>query len=423
MAPKEREIFHRTFTGLSTDSDSSDEVSRDGDKKVLPKRRQSHRTTAALMIVLGAVALWTNGQNILNSLPIPKDRVMRDTTSGPAVPPNAMAACLLLFDDNLSLVEWLAYNFHTMPLRHVIVLTDPRSKESPVPILERWSNVSLMTWELWDETHVFPSPESLQTLRDQGDLVKLHRARQSYFYAQCMRELKLRSKNDNQDEWVILTDVDEYVTINPRVSQKGHKLYQPHVNTTLTPPGSILSFLRQQPKSPPSCFHMARRDMVSKESSLDEISVGVPSFMNAQDYFSTRWRHQSHRKITGKCLVNLAKLHYNDLPIQTPKQGHIALTGFRCPQIRPKEFYTMETTTLVVNHYLGTKVQYQHRDDPRRDRTNEGFDQKQNQPTTVQDTARSWLEGFVSQVGQEQASRLLAGAGSTNVGQQHGTEQ
>lgn len=411
MALKETNVFYRNGSSLSNCSDDSKAMTKDGGKKAALKRRPSHKTAAAVVLMLLATVLWTNGGNIMNTQPTA--RIIRDTTVGPAVPPDAMAACLLLFDDNLSLVEWLAYHYHTMPLRHVIVLTDPRSTESPIPILERWANASLLTWEFWDETRVFPTPESLQSLRDQGDLVKLHRARQGYFYGQCMRELKLRSKNVNQDEWVLLTDVDEYVTINPRVAEEGHKLYQPHVNTTLTPPGSILTFLREQTKAPPACVHMARRDMVSKESTVDEISVGVPSFMDATQYFTTRWRHQSHRKITGKCLVNLAKLRYQDLPIQTPKQGHIALTGFRCPQLRPKEFYTMENTALAVNHYLGTKTQYQHRDDPRRDRTNAGFDRKQNQPTTVQDTARSWLKGFVMQVGRERALKLLAGAGKS----------
>ena len=114
-------------------------------------------------------------------------------------------------------------------------------------------------------------------------------------------------------------------------------------------------------------------------------------------------------------MVNLATLRYQDLPVQTPKQGHIALTGFRCPQFRPREFYTMENSALAVNHYLGTKAQYQHRDDPRRDRTNSGWVTKQQQPTTVQDTARSWLEGFVAQVGRKQAVKLLAGAGNANA--------
>jgi hypothetical protein len=401
----------------------------------------------------------------------------------PLVPfPNAMAACLLMFDDNLSLVEWLAYHYHTMPLRHVIVLTDPRSTESPIPILERWQTLGLLTYEYWDETRVFAhDPQVLHDLYQQGDLIQLHRARQGHFYGQCMRELKLRwqstqtlqhsslhmmrpssssssaavisasasmastlettatpgttttmlrkqqqqqplfynnadSNNDNSnDAWVILTDVDEYVTINPRIADSHHKLYRPYQATTsLTQPGTILQFLQQEQRQhkPQACIHMARRDMVSnQESTMEEISVGVPDYIDPTTLFTTRWRYQSHRKITGKCLVNLNHVPYTGLPIQTPKQGHVPLAHGYCPHWYAKQRYTMNDTPLVVHHYLGTQEQYQHRDDPRRDRTNAGFDSKQQYPTSLQDDTRTWLQGFIDQVGKDIAVRLLQGAG------------
>ena len=332
---------------------------------------------------------------------------------GPAIPADAMAACLILFDDNLSLTEWLAYHYHVMPLRHVIVLTDPRSTESPVPILERWSG--FLTYELWEESRVFAhDPERLQELRAAGDLVQLHRARQGHFYGQCMKELKERGKHNDHDQWLVLTDVDEYITINPRVAEQSHKLYRPHQTFNLTESGSVLTFLQQEKKEPPACLHMARRDMVSKESSLEKINAGVPDFLDATAFFTTRWRHQSQRRITGKALVNLAAIRYTDIPIQTPRQGHVPLQRY-CPSWRAKYRYDMENTPLVVHHYLGTQAQYQHRDEGRRDRTDAGFENKQNQPTTVQDSVRSWLAGFVESVGRERAAQLLAGAGHLGV--------
>jgi len=76
----------------------------------------------------------------------------------------------------------------------------------------------------------------------------------------------------------------------------------------------------------------------------------------------------------------------------------------------------MENTPLVVHHYLGTQTQYQHRDDPRRDRTTDGFTKKQQYPTEVRDTVRSWLTGFVRDVGPEVAATLLDGAGTIGGG-------
>ena len=383
-----------------------------------PKRRTTHRNVACFAFFLAVLLVWMTGGELQTGNWSSMAQVSdTDLTNGPPVPPRAMAACLLMFDDNLSLVEWLAYHYHTMPLRHVIVLTDPRSTESPLPILQRWDG--LMTYEYWNEERVFQKdPETLEHLRRQGDLVKLHRARQGHFYAQCMRELKLRSQKQEQengcyDQWLILTDVDEYVTINPRIADPHHNLYRPHQNTTLNSPGSIYEFLQHEKRQPPACLHMARRDMVSKESSMEEISVGVPSFLDPTVFFTTRWRHQSHRKITGKCLVNLALVPYRDLPpFETPRQGHVPLAarGY-CPNFRAKDRYTMENTPLVVHHYLGTQAQYQHRDDPRRDRTTDGFARKQQQSTTVQDDTRTWLQGFVAQVGRKKAAQLLQGAG------------
>ena len=398
--------------------------------------RRQWRSSTLVLVACVLVLCWTaycqhalhqgHSSRIATTL-----RQNKDTTVGPAVPRDSVAACLLLFDDNLSLVEWLAYHYHTLQLRHVIVLTDPRSTQSPVSILERWSasntdqtnSDSLLTWELWDETRVFPSTQELQQLKAKNDLVQLHRKRQGYFYGQCLRELKQRSQVNTanqqhslqippKDEWVLLTDVDEYVAINPRIEQPHHKLYRPNQDSLLAKPGSVLDFLRNEQDQPP-CYHMARRDMVSLESSPLEINVGVPPFLNASHFYTTRWRHQSDRRITGKCLVNLAPLAYTDLPIRAPRQGHVPLT--QCPTYGPKYYINMENSPLIIHHYLGTQAQYQYRDDPRRDRTGDGFVQKQNQPTTVRDNLRSWLGGFVKQVGPQRAQQLLAGAGSLQV--------
>lgn len=347
-----------------------------------------------------------------------------DLPSGPPFPKDATAACLLMFDDNLSLVEWIAYHYHTMRLRHVVLLTDPRSTESPVPILERWKTQGL-TYEYWDdEARVFPSTAILQGLREAGDLVQLHRHRQSYFYARCMRELKERRQSSSaaddddssSDQWLLLTDVDEYVALNPHATEPSHRLYRPRLrgNVTYAPADAIWDFLRDEERLP-ACLHMARRDMVSRESTRDDVNAAVPSSLNATAFYTTRWRHQSARRITGKCLVNLRAVRREEIPLQSPRQGHVPLPR-HCPSWGPKYFYTTDNTVLIVHHYLGTQTQYQYRDDPRRDRTTGGFAEKQRYPTRVQDTLRSWLPGFVAQVGEDEAQRLLQGAGTLGGG-------
>ena len=41
-------------------------------------------------------------------------------------------------DDNHRLMEWMAYHYHVLPLRYMIVVVDPRSKTSPSSIFNEW---------------------------------------------------------------------------------------------------------------------------------------------------------------------------------------------------------------------------------------------------------------------------------------------
>ena len=43
-------------------------------------------------------------------------------------------------DDNFRLDEWLAYHYHAMKLRYVVLNVDPFSRTSPSPVIERWNN-------------------------------------------------------------------------------------------------------------------------------------------------------------------------------------------------------------------------------------------------------------------------------------------
>jgi hypothetical protein len=44
----------------------------------------------------------------------------------------------LSMDDNHRLMEWMAYHYHVLPLRYMIVVVDPRSKTSPSSIFNEW---------------------------------------------------------------------------------------------------------------------------------------------------------------------------------------------------------------------------------------------------------------------------------------------
>ena len=57
-------------------------------------------------------------------------------------------ACLILKDDNDILPEWIAYHYTMLPLRYLVVMPDPKSRQSPKEILTQWDGTDLNYW-IW----------------------------------------------------------------------------------------------------------------------------------------------------------------------------------------------------------------------------------------------------------------------------------
>jgi hypothetical protein len=65
-------------------------------------------------------------------------------------PLESFGACLLIKDDNHLLIEWLAFHYHTLPLRDLTVLIDSGGKTSPMGLLDRWKG--RMNIQVWNDT-------------------------------------------------------------------------------------------------------------------------------------------------------------------------------------------------------------------------------------------------------------------------------
>lgn len=63
---------------------------------------------------------------------------------------DGLSACLLVNDENPRLPEWLAYHYHVLPLRSIIVAVDPVSRQQPNEILYRWPRMG-MEVEIWQD--------------------------------------------------------------------------------------------------------------------------------------------------------------------------------------------------------------------------------------------------------------------------------
>jgi len=100
------------------------------------------------------------------------------------------AGCLMIMDDNHFLVEWLAYHYFTMPLRHLTVMIDPKSRTSPQEIFDRWKGkieFDVVNWTypgvLAPVTPAVPANETA---------VRHYLGRQHKFYEDCMKNYKLK---------------------------------------------------------------------------------------------------------------------------------------------------------------------------------------------------------------------------------------
>lgn len=280
-----------------------------------------------------------------------------------------ISACLLVMDDNHFLIEWLAYHYFVLPLGHLIVAVDPRSRTHPQAILGRWRNEFII--DLWKdddfssageqreaETHVkLTFGKELQ--HTQPDLI-VHRARQRLFYYKCMKHLKEIGK-----DWVLLTDTDEFMHVNyPTTTTLG--LNAPSMDQR----GSVMTFLEKERLRPDHnlsspCIQIPRIRYGAVESDWTEIRRHVPAGFNASQFLTLRWRKHAnpenhYQNKISKTLLDLSRIDWDMLvPVDSIHRPVRMFCGHRRLYIQSQD------QVFLINHYLGTWEQYSYRNDSR----------------------------------------------------------
>lgn len=198
------------------------------------------------------------------------------TTPPPARGPMSSSSsfCLLIKDDNDILPEWIAYHYHVMNMRRLIVAVDPDSETSPGDVLEKWGRTATakagggtgyggdgsdglfdLDYTLWNDEDYMPEyfwrekdynrvpnnlgksvtvdPKTNLTMSEwhrgadfenttqeevKADLQRVnnHRFRQKTFVSQCYSKLKKENRT-----WTIHIDTDEYMVVNPLLRATG----------------------------------------------------------------------------------------------------------------------------------------------------------------------------------------------------------
>lgn len=242
-----------------------------------------------------------------------------------ATTPNydSFSACLLTMDDNHFLIEWLAYHYHTLPLRYLIVAVDPKSKTSPTAIFQKWRTHGMVIEQWSDQDYFYPITQHNLTRKKFPKLsyaTNLHRLRQVTFYEQCMKRLKEQGQT-----WTILIDTDEYLAFNTHTEK--------HLNTTVQTPGAFLTFIQQELTKQenetklrtrfqkPPCIMIPRLRYGSKESTTQQIFQNIPSNLNASAFVTLRWRKHAPlnnikvNRVT-KAIVDVSQIPFDEIIVR-----------------------------------------------------------------------------------------------------------
>ena len=361
---------------------------------------------------------------------------LEDPIPNPPVPDghNTFAQCLLVMDDNHRLIEWMAYHYHVLPLRYMIVTVDPRSQTSPEWIWNRYRQlgVYIETWhdsDFWrSSSKPIPANATLQLKRDR------HRGRQKFFYRQCLIALKKANRT-----WVALHDSDEYLLYNHKGGdgyadweakmQARHEQSQLHghkkrLKPSQTPPttaaqGALIQYIRQEQEAgldyyQSPCLGVPRLMFGAAPSTDAELHRQVPpNYWNRLDHLDTLfYRHHAPRNdfvknALGKVLIDVSRVDMEHTPPFMSLHRPIK-------KLCSAPWHDDWESGLRINHYLGSWESYSFRDDSRRgfERSLEQWEYKAStNGALTDDNIRPWLQGLVESEGATNAAHMLEGAG------------
>jgi hypothetical protein len=345
-----------------------------------------------------------------------------------------VAACLLIKDDNAILNEWIAYHYHTVNLRHLIVAVDPSASQTPPDaIFKKWTAATNLQVTVWNDTSFMPESflqDGLVPRRFRSDLsIAQHRFRQVTFLSACLK----RAQSD-QHAWTMHIDSDEYVVVNPIMLQQEQESNTNNKNMDMdstwriplaATAGSIVTVLRQvqedavrsrQANYP--CLSMPRLLFGSVQD--NEPAVAASNSLHSSALLhatrplleTLRWRYHAdfddtERNAQPKVMVDVSNVPVEDSMFRRAFSIHRPSKTL-CRRMGQIDMRSFQRYPLAVHHYLGTWDRYAQRHDVRRSR--EAYETKahvHSQGTAADDWILSWLDGFVAVHGLELTTTLL----------------
>lgn len=366
-----------------------------------------------------------------------------------------VTACLLIKDDNDLLNEWIAYHYHVLDMRYIVLAVDPSSLTSPQPLLQHWGQVTSEMGDplhtlIWNDTDYMPNDflqkgyhiapkfingdakaskwhegtEDEATVIQDNLRIANHRFRQVTFVSACLRHVR----NENRT-WAIHIDTDEYVVINPVLRQKQKELRSNvSIPKDLQQPSTVIHFLQDiidrdshlRTKANYPCVSMPRllfgsvedKQIEEKEENIQaRLPAGLLNNATLSLQLETlRWKYHTNytdkdRNAQPKVIIDVSKVPLTDEMFK-PKPFSIHRPSKRlCRRIDQLDFYAVDKFPLSLNHYLGTWERYMARNDTRR--SERAYKFKASVHDGKDGWIASWIEGFVQRVGLNRAIKLL----------------
>jgi Glycosyl transferase family 2 len=353
--------------------------------------------------------------------------------------PDTFSACMLIKDDNDLLNEWLAYHYHVLNLRYLLVAVDPSSTTSPTPIFDKWRRLTDLKIVEWSDRNFMPKSflrngyyippnlmdgdatkskwheghEGAEKVKADNVQIANHRFRQVTFLASCFRHMRKRKKT-----WTMHIDTDEFVVVNPLLRNTTQANVQMIHIPEIQEKGSILQVvqqfyqdttMRQQFNYP--CVTMPRLLFGSVEFA-DNFTIpdDMPSYFNSSMLETIRWQYHTdyddlNRNAQPKVIVDVSAVARRSDLFRKPFSIHRPSRKL-CRRIDQLDFRQVQHYPITVNHYTGSWERYHSKNDTRR--SERAYHAKAHVGAGQNDHWMSpWLSGFVQQAGSERAKELL----------------
>lgn len=373
------------------------------------------------------------------------------------IPPNSMAACMMMGDDEIRLLEWIAYHYTVLPLGYLIIGLDPKAEKEGATdtILDRWRSkikIDVLRHDNWvtleDDKGWNRPPMDYKTRKYHGWWLEknssyywesVHHRRQKHLFWHCQQ----RFKHYNMS-LVLFPDSDEYYIYNylkpehedPKFVLTGtvgvhsqfeteKELYQARNQTLhfrrhlprMSERVTIMDYVQKMKTQTTSevfhhsgCYRMPALNIASVETSREKL-LQITNIEHPEHFHTTSLYY--HGWLTGrftKCMLDMTKISAMALRgttfVLNAHIPHLLMCGFAGPFKSGNDYIS---SLFRFNHYRsGTVASWNERTDFRTGRANR-FVSRNAKPQGWDNSTDGWMEWFLAKVGNEEAHRLLLG--------------